>query len=413
MKMKITDIEVHEIKLGYVDWMAYQLQHHHGPLKRTVYVAHTDTGLEGLGEGHSAEPQDVLDKYIGSNPFDWIGDETSLGLGTAMYDLMGKATGVPVHKLVGQQHRSWVPMGSWTVSTHPDRMAQTVKQYAAAGYTWLKFHLSPFENVIDQTRAMQAVAPEGFKIHYDFTMHGTDDHMPQLLDKLSQFSIAGCFEDPLPGEDIDGYLDLKRRSKLPIVLHHAGMGFTEEVLTRVADAYMLGHARIGMAIRRAGLFEAARVPFMLQNVGGNITRAMTAHLMSAFPTGNFHFFCDAETFASDVVKERLDPINGFVRVPDGPGLGVSLDRAELERLKRLELPLQPNWILKSTFKNGTKMYNVMDMKQGIFIVRPDNRRLMPMSYDAPISTEYWDDDGSAAFGDMMARIDREGVVVDR
>ena len=410
--MKITDIEVHEIKLDYVDWIAYQLQHHHGPQKRTVYVAHTDTGLEGLGEGHLTEPPDVLNKYIGSNPFDWIGDETSLALGTAMYDLMGKAAGVPVHKLVGQQHRSWVPVGSWTVSTHPDRMAQTVRRYADAGYRWLKFHLSPFENVIDQTRAMQAVAPEGFKIHYDFTMHGTDDHMPELLDKLAQFPVAGCFEDPLPGQDLDGYLDLKRRSKLPIVLHQAGMFFTEEVLMRVADAYMLGHGHIGTAIRRAGLFEAARVPFMLQNVGGNITRAMTAHLMSAFPTGDFHFFGDTETFASDVVKERLEPINGFVRVPEGPGLGVTLDRAELERLKQLELPEQPNWILKSTFKNGTKMYNVHDVKQGIFIVRPVTRHLIPMSYDSPISTEYWDDDGTAAFGDMMERIEQEGVVVE-
>ena len=410
--MKITDIEVHEIKLDYVDWIAYQLQHHHGPQKRTVYVAHTDTGLEGLGEGHLTEPPDVLNKYIGSNPFDWIGDETSLALGTAMYDLMGKAAGVPVHKLVGQQHRSWVPVGSWTVSTHPDRMAQTVRRYADAGYRWLKFHLSPFENVIDQTRAMQAVAPEGFKIHYDFTMHGTDDHMPELLDKLAQFPVAGCFEDPLPGQDLDGYLDLKRRSKLPIVLHQAGMFFTEEVLMRVADAYMLGHGHIGTAIRRAGLFEAARVPFMLQNVGGNITRAMTAHLMSAFPTGDFHFFGDTETFASDVVKERLEPINGFVRVPEGPGLGVTLDRAELERLKQLELPEQPNWILKSTFKNGTKMYNVHDVKQGIFIVRPVTRHLIPMSYDSPISTEYWDDDGTAAFGDMMERIEQEGGVVE-
>ena len=410
--MKITDIEVHEIKLDYVDWIAYQLQHHHGPQKRTVYVAHTDTGLEGLGEGHLTEPPDVLNKYIGSNPFDWIGNETSLALGTAMYDLMGKAAGVPVHKLVGQQHRSWVPVGSWTVSTHPDRMAQTVRRYADAGYRWLKFHLSPFENVIDQTRAMQAVAPEGFKIHYDFTMHGTDDHMPELLDKLAQFPVAGCFEDPLPGQDLDGYLDLKRRSKLPIVLHQAGMFFTEEVLMRVADAYMLGHGHIGTAIRRAGLFEAARVPFMLQNVGGNITRAMTAHLMSAFPTGDFHFFGDTETFASDVVKERLEPINGFVRVPEGPGLGVTLDRAELERLKQLELPEQPNWILKSTFKNGTKMYNVHDVKQGIFIVRPVTRHLIPMSYDSPISTEYWDDDGTAAFGDMMERIEQEGVVVE-
>ena len=35
---------------------------------------------------------------------------------------------------------------------------------------WMKFHLSPFENVIEQTKAMQAVAPSDFQIHYDFTM---------------------------------------------------------------------------------------------------------------------------------------------------------------------------------------------------------------------------------------------------
>ena len=61
-----------------------------------------------------------------------------------------------------------------------------------AGYTWLRFHLSPFENVLDQTEAMQKVAPEGFKVHYDFTMHGTDDHMFELLEKLAQYRIAGC-----------------------------------------------------------------------------------------------------------------------------------------------------------------------------------------------------------------------------
>ena len=41
-----------------------------------------------------------------------------------------------------------------------------------------------------------------------------------------------------------------------------------------ADAYMLGHSKIGDAMRRAGLFAAGNLPFMLQNVGGAITRAM-------------------------------------------------------------------------------------------------------------------------------------------
>ena len=241
--MKVTEIEVHPITLEYVDWIAYQLTHFYGPITRTIYVVHTDNGLVGLGESGSPESQEVIDGYIGTNPFDWVGDEISLGLGTAMYDLMGQYAGVPVYKLFGQKYRSWVPVGSWTVSTHPHLMAETVEQYAAQGYTWLKYHLSPFENVMDQTEAMQAVAPEGFKIHYDFTMHGTDDHMPELLAKLEEYPIAGCFEDPLPGEDIEGYIELRKRSRLPVVLHHFPMGATYEVLMKPADIYMLGHSR--------------------------------------------------------------------------------------------------------------------------------------------------------------------------
>ena len=411
--MKVTEIEVHPITLEYVDWIAYQLTHFYGPITRTVYVVHTDNGLVGLGESGSPEPQEVIDGYIGTNPFDWVGDEISLGLGTAMYDLMGQYAGVPVYKLFGQKYRSWVPVGSWTVSTHPHLMAETVKQYAAQGYTWLKYHLSPFENVMDQTEAMQAVAPEGFKIHYDFTMHGTDDHMPELLAKLEEYPIAGCFEDPLPGEDIEGYIELRKRSRLPVVLHHFPMGATYEVLMKPADIYMLGHSRIGDAIRRAGLFAADNSPFMLQNVGGTITRTMTTHMMAAFPTATFHFFADTETWQDDVVQERLEPINGFLRVPEKPGLGLTLDRDALERLENLKLPEQEKWIIKSQFKNGTKMYNIADPKNSIFMVRPDRSRLIPMSYDSPISTEYWDNDGTPAYQEMFARIEREGIVLER
>lgn len=75
-------------------------------------------------------------------------------------------------------------MSAWTVSTHPEHMAEAVERYAAAGYTWMKYHASPFENVFDQTEAMQAVAPPGFRVHFDFTGGGTDDHMVDLLKRL-------------------------------------------------------------------------------------------------------------------------------------------------------------------------------------------------------------------------------------
>ena len=410
-KITVTDIEVHDITEEYVDWIAYQLNHFYGPSHRTVYVVHTNTGLIGLGESGTRESDEVIEQYIGSSPFDWIGDETSLGLGTAMYDLMGKAAGVPVYKLFGQRYRRWVPIGSWTVSTHPKRMAEAVVEYSRRGYTWLKFHLSPFENVIDQIETMQAVAPEGFKLHFDISMRGTDDHMFDLLEKMARYPIAGCFEDPLPSKDIDGYIELRKRVRLPVLLHHSPLGATFEVMKRAADAYILGHSKIGMAIRRAGLFAAAEVPFTLQNVGGHITRSMTTHMQAAFKTASFHFQCVAETRKSDVVKEQPEPINGLLRVSERPGLGITLDRGELSRLTNLKLPQQKRGIIKTAFKNGTTMYNIADPKQSIFLVRPDIRRLIPMSYAAPLSTQYWDDDGSAKFQTMLKRIEKEGVVL--
>ena len=412
--MKVDEIEVHEISLPFQDWIAYQLNHYGGPTRRTIYVAHTDTGLVGLGDGGRRVDEEVLARYIGSNPFDWMGDELSLPLGTAMYDLMGQAAGVPVYKLFGQKHRSWVPVGSWTVSTHPERMAAAVEYYAAAGYTWMKYHLSPFENVIDQTEAMQAVAPPGFRVHYDFTGGGTDDHMVDLLTRLQEYPIAGCFEDAIDERDIEASIELRQRIRLPIVRHRAALDCSYEVLMSAGDAYIRGHQLIGAVARQAGLFAAGNIPFMLQNVGTTITRAMTTHMMAAFPSARFHFHSDTETWSDDVVKERLDPVNGFVRVPETPGLGVSLDRDALERLKALELPPQRRWIIESSYANGARMYCPFDPGvSGHFMVRPDWKRgLVPFSFCAPLTTRYWDEDDTDEFTGMWTRLEREDMVLE-
>ena len=46
------------------------------------------------------------------------------------------------------------------------------------------------------------------------------------------------------------------------------------------------------------------------------------------------------------------------------------------------------------------------------MVRPDGKRLIPMSYASPIETDYWDDDGSEAYRQMFGRIQREGIVIE-
>jgi hypothetical protein len=178
---------------------------------------------------------------------------------------------------------------------------------------------------------------------------------------------------------------------------------------------MLGHSRIGDAVRKAGLFAASDSPFMLQNTGSDITRAMNVHMMAAFPSANFHFVnATTEVSSERFVTEPLNPINGFIRVPEQPGLGVELDMKEVERLTRIEPMTKPNFMIVCKYDNGTTLYTRPDPKNPHFMVRPDwSRTLMPMSFVAPLKTEYWDDDASTDFNAMIARVEQEGAVLQK
>ena len=96
-----------------------------------------------------------------------------------------------------------------------------------------------------------------------------------------------------------------------------------------------------------------------------------------------------------------------------PGLGIELDMEEVERLERVEPRPKAKFIIVSRFENGTTLYTSPDPKNPHFMVRPDwSRTLMPMSYAAPLRSEYWDEDGSSEFATMMDRIEREGAVLE-
>ena len=100
------------------------------------------------------------------------------------------------------------------------------------------------------------------RIHYDLTGVSTDNHIPALADQLARFPIAGCLEDALDARDIEASIELRRRSKLPIVRHQAPLEATFEVIQGAADAYIRGHQKIGVLVRQAGLFAAGNIPFM-------------------------------------------------------------------------------------------------------------------------------------------------------
>ena len=65
------------------------------------------------------------------------------------------------------------------------------------------------------------------------------------------------------------------------------------------------------------------------------------------------------------------------------------------------------------FDNGVIFYTRPDPQNAHFMVRPDwSRTLMPVSFTSPLTTEYWDDDGSKEFAQMMTRIETDGGVLE-
>jgi L-alanine-DL-glutamate epimerase-like enolase superfamily enzyme len=397
--MRITRIEIHSILPPYQDFNATTLSRYHGRAiqERTILVVRTDTGLEGYGEtwGRLHGGEALQEKYAGTSPFDWINDQTSLAMDMALYDLMGKHLGVPAWKLLGQQVRSWVPVAAWTVSQAPLAMAEEVRRAARQGYCWLKYHVDEVQNVIDQTEAMQQAAPPGFKIHYDFNANSTYYAMRPILAELERFPVAGRFEDVLPSRDEDGYRLLREQSQRPIIAHHAPPEF---MVKKLAHGYMAGHAPLGLALKLGAVAELTNTPIMLQQCGGTINQAFLAHEAAVLRMATIDHVDLCHLWKEDVTAQTMPVVGGSVQVPEGPGLGVKLDREKLERCC-LARPLEPGrFLVRLRYADGLTVYLRHDPQQP---GATDNLRFHerlhhfgvpgpPPSYASAVVADFWE-----------------------
>ena len=354
--MRITDVESHSICPPYHDFNDHTLQRYHGPLiqSRTVYVLHTDTGLQGIGEavGHGHDEDMLREKCVGTDPFDWINAAADLGLNMATYDLMGKHLGLPAWKLMGPRVRSWIPVGAWTVSQEAKAMAEEVRQAAARGYRWMKYHVDEVQNVIHQAAAMQEAAPPWFRIHYDFNANSDYYTMRPILAELERFWVSGRFEDVARATDEDGWRMMREQSKLPVIIHH---GPAEFMVKGLADGYMAGHAPIGQGLKLGGVAELTDTPIMYQQAGGTINQAFLAHEVAVVPMATIDHVNLCHLWKEDVTTESMPVIGGSVQVPAGPGLGVELDR---DRLQRCQQPIEepPRSLVRIRHGGGPTIY---------------------------------------------------------
>src|SRR5690606_5794964 len=270
------------------------------------------------------------------------------GIDIALWDLFGQATGQPVGRLLGGRYRERVRPYASLLMDEPAALAEQLLAIREQGFRAVKIGWGPFgrqSNATDEAivrAARDAVGPDSLLM---VDAGGSDGFWPhgykwamRTAEMLAAYDVA-WFEEPLAPDALDDYVALRRAAPLPI---SGG-----EVLTRrqsfqpwlEAGAFDIVQPDV---TKVGGISEERRIGWMAQEHGIRfiphgwntaIGLAADLHLASAFPGTDLVEYLTGSPYVDDIVVDgwRLDA-DGMLPIPDGPGLGVTLD---LERVAAL------------------------------------------------------------------------------
>lgn len=268
----------------------------------------------------------------------------------ALWDIQGKALGVPVHRLLGGKVRSSVPCyaNAWFAGAEePQEFADKAKEAVAMGYKALKWDpygsafrtLSPGEMRRALT-VIEAVADAvGDSARIMIEAHGRFE-LPaarRIARSLEDFGIHWLEEPLIPG-NLENYARLRAETRTPLSLGerlYTRWDFREVFAKGCADFIQpdVSHAGGIWELRKIGaMAEMWQIGFCPHNPSGPVANAATLQLAACTP--NFEFL---ETMATDVpwrkevAREACTFSNGEMSIPEIPGLGVEINEDALKR----------------------------------------------------------------------------------
>jgi galactonate dehydratase len=273
------------------------------------------------------------------------------GIEMALWDIVGKALEVPVHELLGGRLRDSVRVysnawyfGAQTAEDFAERAAETV----ASGYTALKF--DPFgtagltiaeeelaESLARVAAVRDAVGPEvGLLIegHGRFSVHSA----VRVGRALEPFGVV-CFEEPLPAGDFAALRRVADAVRVPVATGERCYSAREcqaaiasgAVAVLQPDVIHVGGIAPLLAISSAA--DAAFVALAPHHASGPVATAATLQISALAPTLLLQeMFAPLDAPWRDAVAQPpIEIEDGRVAIPDGPGLGIELDEAELAK----------------------------------------------------------------------------------
>jgi muconate cycloisomerase len=254
----------------------------------------------------------------------------------AIFDLAGKALGVPVHRLLGGAYRERVPVDFWIGRRTPADAARKAREARALGYTGLKMKAAAEDPMLERVQAITDAAGPDFLLVID---PNERFYRPaealRIAKQLEPFPNIRVFEDPFPKWNLDGYRQFRAATTIPVALH---LGDPATLISAIkADA--CDHVNLGGGLalfpKLAAIADAAGM-WCWHGSGVDLGIREAAYLHSACLARNC--VLNSDIFGRlirehDLLTEPLTIAGGHAVVPTGPGLGVELDLAALEHYR--------------------------------------------------------------------------------
>jgi L-alanine-DL-glutamate epimerase-like enolase superfamily enzyme len=257
----------------------------------------------------------------------------------AMWDIVGKAGGLPLHAMFGGLERQQVPY-YWYVWV-PERDEETVREQAAEGvargfktmYLKIGFDVA---NDLALVGAVRAEVGPDIAIRVDANEGWTPFTAIEALRAFEDLNLE-FLEQPIDMHDIAGLAYLRRQTRTRIGANQSAwlMHQVPEILAqRAADVVVTDPHQLGSLIAfrdAARMCEAAHVPIVKHSFGDlGITTAATLHVLGGLHEPTLAHQTHLTILEHDLLTERLEFTDGCLTVPDGPGMGVEIDRDALQ-----------------------------------------------------------------------------------
>ena len=364
--MKITDIKTFTVFCYRTNWVFVKI--------------YTDEGITGLGEATLEYKErallgaiEELKRYlIGKDPLDielhyhniyrdsyWRNGPVLMSALSAveicLWDINAKALGVPIYRLLGGKYHDKVKIyvnGWFSNAKTPEEFGIKAKEAVKRGFKALKW--DPFGkaymNISNQEldtalKCISAVRESvGWEVDLLIECHGrfNVNSTIKIAREIECFKPL-WFEEPIPPDNLDALAEVRLKTHIPIAAGerlYTKYDFREILEKRGVDFIQpdISHAGGILECKKiAAMAEAYYVPFAPHNPNGPVANAATLQLAACTP--NFYILeimANDIPWRSEITNEELIYEDGYIKIPDKPGLGLELNEAEV-----LKHPYQP------------------------------------------------------------------------